>query len=170
MNKYFVFLFLIQIQFEVIKPSTTTKDKIINKRWVAFSNQIDIQLFKPYEAFFDPLVTEPIEFKYDITCPLVTVISGENNETTSTTTGCSCNFTAATIECLYTNQLKELESIEFNKVVNYSTWNLDLRCHHFETFNDFTSLYALKHINYFDLSMPDDENFCKISDRDYKGE
>lgn len=123
-------------------------DKIILflvKTALAF-NFKDILIKKPYEIVFDTTTTtdKPIHVdQLDERCPLALGSS-------SLETGCKCNFSTNTIECVYSNRLDTIPT--FHQVDSEINWSIDLKCKNLSFLSNFRSFLPLKKINFLDLS------------------
>lgn len=117
----------------------------IIKTALAFNFQ-DILIKKPYEIVFDTTTTtdKPIHVdQLDQQCPLAFGSS-------SLETGCKCNFSTNTIECIYSNRLGTIPT--FYQVDSKINWSIDLKCKNLSYLSNLRAFLPLIKINVLDLS------------------
>jgi Leucine-rich repeat (LRR) protein len=152
-----------QIILLIILLKSETNQQQQNPFVNIFKNEIlsKVTVKKPYIKECDIIVVkETFEAdQFNLKCPLPF-------NSSSTITGCSCDFNSKTIDCFYSNKLNKFPTLVKlppppNQVNNF--WSIDLKCKNFSIFTSFTELQALEKINILDLSV-DSKTKCFIYD------
>ena len=136
----------------IILITSETHQQQIKSFLNIFKNEIlaKVTIRKPYIKECDILVIkETLEAdQFNLTCPLP-------YNSSSTTTGCSCNFNFKKINCFYSNKLNEFPKlVKSENTQNNGVWSIDLKCKNFSIYNSFDELQSFEKVELIDLSGP----------------